>query len=283
MNPALKRASGLTLLILLLTASVWVIVYYGGKYREQQQIQIQTPIVEDSEGPTIIEAPTSTLNTLKIDIEAGDFLPNPFLLPATTSFFKDRYWEVIDNGGEVIASGTIPGLISSYSAIGDVYWYNQLPVSEEGILKVLESDEGPQIIIPVKLQTKTQTVEIYFRPAAMSNCGTVTPVKRTIISTGDNDLNFYEAAIRELLKGPTKAESDMGLITMIPEDAKIIRVGKNEKGRYVADFTRELKDPTQIDCFWSITKNQIQKTLSTVPLPGTTLEGIILLNGETVD
>jgi Sporulation and spore germination len=283
MNPALKRTAGLTLLILVIAAAVWVIVYFGNQNKNTVTKQPHDKIIEDTINSEVTDVPTSTLNTIELDLKAGDFLPNPFPLPATTTFFNDRYWVLVDTGDVVIASGTFPGLISSYSAFGDVYWYKQLPASKTGELQILASDEGPQIIIPIKLQTKTQTVEIYFRNAALSNCGSVDSVKRTIVSTGDNDLNFYEAAINELLKGPNKKEKAQGLVTMIPEQVEVLRVGKNEKGRYVADFTSDLKDPNQIDCFWSITKNQIQKTLSTVPLPGKTLEGIILIEGETAE
>ncbi len=281
MNSALKRAAGLTLLILLITVALWVVVYFGNQsIKSKEQIKVANT---NQNADTIKIAPTSTQNTLEVGVQAGDFLPNPFLLPATTTFMENRDWIVVDSSGAVIVSSTIPGLISSYSAFGDAYWYGKLPISEDGELRILSSENGPQIFIPVKLQTKTQTAEIYFRNAALSNCGSVEPVKRAIISTGENDLYFYESALHELLQGPTKSEADKGLVTMIPEDVKIIRVGKNEKGRYIADFTQNLKDPNQIDCFWSIAKNQIQKTLSTVPLPGTTLEGVILIEGEVVE
>ncbi|MDF1497217.1 MAG: GerMN domain-containing protein [Patescibacteria group bacterium] len=282
MNIALKRTIGLTLLILLVTAAVWTIVYFGNKTVKSQKEIVSANTQQISETQEV--APTSTeVNKLQISVHAGDFLPNPFALPATTTFMEDRDWVVVDNGGATIASGTIPGLLSSYSAFGDVYWYSKLPTSEDGELRIAASDNGPQLIVPVKLQTKTQTVELYFRNPVLSNCGTVEPVKRTIISTGENDLYFYESALRELLKGPSKNEAEKGLVTMIPEGVKIIRVGKNEKGRYIADFTQNLQDPNQIDCFHNIAKNQIQKTLSTVPLPGTTLDGVILIEGEVVE
>jgi len=282
MNIALKRTIGLTLLILVITAAIWTIVYFGNRVLNSQKEIVPTNTEQISEIQDV--SPTSTeLNKLQISVKAGDFLPNPFLLPATSTFIEDRDWIVVDSGGEIIASSTIPGVISSYYPFGVVYWYSKLPISEDGELRFLASENGPQIIIPVKLQTKTQTVEIYFRNAALSNCGSVESVKRTVVSTGENDLDFYESALRELLKGPTKSEADKGLVTMIPDGVKIIRVGKNEKGRYIADFTQNLKDPEQIDCFWNIAKNQIKNTLKTIPLPGTTLEGVILIEGKAIE
>jgi hypothetical protein len=282
MNSAVKRAIGLTSLILLLAVAVWIVVYFGYQTKKPVQESASENTKLESNQLTQTLSASSSFNTLDLSIQAGDFLPNPFGLPATSTYAENRDWAVVDGTGDVIASGTIPGLLSSYSAYGEVYWYDKLPSSEKGELLILATEFGPQLIIPIKLQTKTQTAEIYFRNAALSNCGSVDPVKRTIVSTGENDLYFYESALRELLKGPTKSEADKGLITMIPADTKVLRVGKNDKGRYVADFTQDLQDPNQIDCFWSIAKNQIQKTLSTVPLPGTTLDGVILINGEPI-
>lgn len=280
MNRAIKASVGLTALILILAAAVWIIVFYAN----------QVPSTPKPAATTQEPAPTSTKNqiqnttgTLQLPYSAGDFLPNPFTMHATNTFLHDRSWTLRAANGALIASGTIPGLLSSQSDFGKYYWYADFPSSPDGELVVTATKNSPQIIIPVVLERKRQTVEIYFRNAALSDCSSVKSVKRTIVSTGSLDLFFYEAAIRELLKGPTPDEAKQGLITMIPEGVNILRVGKNEKGRYIADFTPKLKNPDQTDCFWNIAKEQIKKTLSTVPLPGTTLEGVIYINGEAVE
>jgi len=280
MNQSLKRAIGLTFLIILISVAVWVIVYFGNQSLQPKE---QAPAVLSTEQQEAMETPfAGEINTLWLGTKPGDFLGNPFTLPVTSTFMEDRYWSVVDAKNNVVASGTFYGAVSSRMA-ERVLWYSAVPASETGELIVAESAHGPKIIVPVKLQTKTQTVEIYFRNPAMSNCSTVDPVKRTIVSTDGSELNFYEAAIRELLRGPDQEESMPGLVTMIPEHTQILRIGKNEQGRYIADFSSELKYPAQIECFWNIAKNQIKKTLATVPLPGITLEGVIYVNGEPVE
>ncbi|MBD3281611.1 hypothetical protein GF391_02585 [Candidatus Uhrbacteria bacterium] len=282
MNRAIKASFGLTLLILILAAAVWIIVYYTNQpppapeSPESTQKQTQTTTIAQ---PQI----QNSTGTLELPFLAGDFVPNPFIMRATSTFMHDRAWSLKDATGSLIASGTIPGLLSSYSNHGKYYWYTDFPASQNGELVVSAAENAPQLIIPVKLENLTQTVEIYFRDASLSDCSSVESVKRSIVSTGSLDLFFYEAALRELLKGPTKTEAEQGLVTMIPDGVRVIRVGKNEKGRYIADLTPNLKDPNQSDCFYNIAKNQIQKTLATVPLPGTTLEGIIYINGEVVE
>lgn len=281
MNPAIKHTAGLTLLILIIAASVWTIIFLGNQKsvsRQQTDLpQEKNPIIDKK-----TEQTQNTTSTLQLPYSAGDFLSNPFTMHATSTFMQDRAWILEDTNDKLLASGIIPGLLSSDSNIDKYYWYANLPSSQKGQLVIKATDDAPQIIVPVVLETKTQTVEIYFRDATLSDCSSVESVKRTIVSTGDSDLFFYEAAIRELLKGTVKTEADKGLVTMIPKGVQVLRVGKNEKGRYIADFTSNLKDPNQTDCFRNIAKEQIQKTLSTVPLPGTTLEGMIYIKGEMI-
>ncbi|GEM_PF-1262154 len=284
MNPAIKRASAFTILILLLTASVWIIVYFGNQFYSAKNIVSNDQVLSKETIETTKQDIRNivTESHLELGVNSGDTLSNPFSLPATSTFAEDRSWIVVDAYENIIASGTIPGLLSSYNSMYDVYWMNVIPKSESGELRVLAVGDSTEVIIPVKLQTETQTVEIYFRPAFLSNCSDVVPVKRKVVATM-NDLDYYQVAIQELLKGPNKEELESGLVTMIPPNVDLLRIGKNEQGRYIADFSARLKDPDQIDCFWNIAKQQIQKTLSTVPLQGRVLEGIILINGNIID
>jgi hypothetical protein len=284
MNPAIKKSAALTALIILLAVSVWIIVYFGNQLFQSQNQSSVSPVVDTESVKEEVRDLKDLVIESRIDlgVEPGALLNNPFALPATSTFAEDRSWILTDAYENVVASGTIPGLLSSYSAIFDVYWFNAIPKTEHGELRILEAGDSPTIVVPVKLPKETQTVEVYFRPAALSNCHSVTAVKRRIVAT-QNDLDYYEAALLELLKGPNQEESDSGLVTMISPQANLLRVGKNDQGRYVADFSSELKDQNQIECFWNIAQQQIQKTLSTVPLPGRTLEGTIFINGNTID
>ncbi len=284
MNPAIKRTAALTALILLLTASVWIIVYFGNQsFRSEKPVSGNSIASEETAEVNQQESSSAIMESrIELGVEAGDVLNNPFALPATSTFAEDRSWIVVDAYENIVASGTIPGLLSSYSGALDVYWFNAIPKTKSGTLRILAVGDSPEIAVPVTFTMETQTVEIYFRPAALSNCHSVTAVKRRIVAT-QNDLDYYEAALLELLKGPNQEESDSGLVTMIPPQANLLRVGKNDQGRYVADFSSELKDPNQIDCFWNITQQQIQETLSTVPLPGRTLDGVILINTEPIN
>ncbi|MFZ6015855.1 MAG: hypothetical protein ACOYUZ_05920 [Patescibacteria group bacterium] len=284
MNLIVKRTLGLAAFIILLAVSLWAAVYY------KDYSNLNTKIVEQSQTVQNIETEQENIidwaqlesaekDKITLSLVTSTQVTNPFVFNATSTFQDNLTWVLEDKLQTFVASGTIPAASASQNQI----WYNNPTETCEGWFFIKSADR--QIIqkIHVNLECQKQTVEIYLRPAYMSNCSSVESAKRQIASTGDNQLNYYEAAIRELLKGPNTDEQERGLTTMIPGSVNVLRIGKDSSGRIIADLDTDLQNAIELDCFYQIAKKQIQKTLQTVPLTGRSLEGMIMFNGKNID
>jgi len=104
----------------------------------------------------------------------------------------------------------------------------------------------------------TATVDVYF-VRDEGTVSTVVPVSRTVQASGTLDL--LEAALRELLAGPTEAERSSGLTTAIPAGTRLRSIGV-ERGVVIADFTREVESgggsASMLGRFWQIVHTATQ-------------------------
>lgn len=96
------------------------------------------------------------------------------------------------------------------------------------------------------------TVMVYFvRDDGVAS--TVVPVRRTVQANGTLDL--VEAALRELLAGPTEAERTTGLGTAIPVGTSLRSVGL-DRGVVMVDFNRSVESgggsASMLGRFWQI-------------------------------
>lgn len=286
------KALGLTVLILALVAGVWGMGYLWQKANQKPVVEEEPVKVHAQAGviwenrqatSTVVDGlqTASTSRSFVLEMKQDDFLPNPFKLAGKIKGFKGMAWQLQDSQGIVLSQGEINSQKDDGSF--EVYgWYEKRPSGKKGVLLLIElmsPRNSSYASYTVGLQTKTQTTEIYLHKANQ-DCGSVTSFKRTIVSTGGDKLNYYQAALQSLLVGPTVQEQKLGWQTAIPTSTEVVRVGKDDKGRYVADFSESLIQGITNACQLATIKAQIVKTLTTVYLPGKSLPGRIFINGE---
>jgi spore germination protein GerM len=92
------------------------------------------------------------------------------------------------------------------------------------------------------------------------------------------ELPLAEAVLRELLKGPTAAERQQGLASLIPEGAALRSVSVTEMGVARADFSEGLQQGTGGSMRVLGIRQQIETTL--MAIPGIT-SVILSVEGET--
>ena len=287
------KALGLTVLILAMVAGVWGMGYLWQSANPKSIVE-ETPAKARPQAGVIWEnrQTTSTLGGLQtasssrifiLEMKQDDFLSNPFKLAGKIKGYKGMAWQLQDSQGIVLSQGEITSNKNDGSF--EVYgWYEKRPSGKKGVLMLIEMmspRSSPYASYAVGLETKTQTAEIYLKKkSTSSDCESVSAVKRTLVSTGGDKLNYYQAALQNLLIGPTEQERKIGWQTAIPTSTKVIRVGKDDKGRYVADFSGDLNQGITDACQLATIKAQIIKTLTTVYLPGKSLPGRIFINGD---
>lgn len=276
---------GLTALILLLAGSLWIAVnsWQGIKQADRAAVQLVQDIEapEDSATGTLLATP-DLKNQILISMDLSAPLANPFILSGVLLQLEMADWVLEDSAGTLLAKGRV---LQKEGIWNEVIWYEQVPQTELGFLKFYSAADytEPLVNYEVELQTQTQTVELYFRrPMANMDCGEVSAVKRDLVSTSGHKLDYYEAVLRELIKGPTIFEAEQGWISAIPEGVRVIRVGVDEKGRMVGDFSENLLDNQMDDCQKLAVLAQIEQTLATIPVNGKRMTGKVYIEGQEV-
>ncbi len=122
-------------------------------------------------------------------------------------------------------------------------------------------EHDAHITIPIRFPAyETMAVNVYFtniyEDPEMLDCGAVDASSRGIKKTQAT----AQAALQELLEGPTEAELSMGLRTNIPEGTKLIRV-TIDKGEARALFSPELDRGIGGSCLVTAIRGQIEETL----------------------
>lgn len=288
------KTLGLTVLILAMAAGVWGMGYLWQKANQKPATEEEPAKARPQAGviwenrlatSTVVDGlqTASTSRSFVLEMKQDNLLTNPFKLAGKIKGYKGMAWQLQDSQGIVLSQGEITSDKDDGSF--EVYgWYNKRPSGKKGLLMLIETmspRSSPYASYTVGLQTKTQTAEIYLKKkSTSSDCESVSVVKRTLVSTGGDKLNYYQAALQHLLAGPTIQEQKLGWQTAIPTSTEVVRVGKDDKGRYVADFSEALIQGITDACQLATIKAQIVKTLTTVYLPGKSLPGRIFINGE---
>ncbi len=287
MSPQNKVLS-LTALILVLAGAIAGIMYFRGRMQSDDR---RSKVDEVADGLSDHRTEPSDLRTsgpsstdeIWSSVAVDQEFANPFTFKMQTPF-KAATWNLQDAKGNVVASG----FVSATGTVEVVAWYDEVPKSKTGWFNIADalSSAMPPYRIPVRLKTQTETVEAYFLNANKSagrDCDQVFPVKRQVVSTGGNLLDHYQAALVQLLKGPTVEERAKGYATALPQDVTVTRVGQDESGRYIGDFDGKLFAGAEDACRRTSIKAQIQETLKTVPLQGRTLDGRVYVQGQEVE
>lgn len=276
---------GLTALILLLAGSLWIAnnSWHGLKRKDQTSVQP----VGSADGLQSMTTGTSPADfalehRVLISTDLSRPLPNPFVLSGILLQLEAADWVLEDSDGIRLAEGRVT---QDDGIWNEVIWYEQIPRTQSGFLKFYATAHKtePLVSYEVELETQTQTVELFFkRRAADMDCSEVLAVKRDLVSTSGHKLNYYEAVLHELVKGPTSEEAEQGWLSAIPEGVRVRRVGVDEKGRLVGDFSKNLFDDPMDDCRKSAVLAQIEQTLATVPVNGRRMPGKVYVEGQEV-
>ncbi len=156
---------------------------------------------------------------------------------------------------------------------------------EEGTL-VLEKDNpsglpenADELRIPVKFSTQeTITVKAFFNNSDLDpeySCDKVFPVERQIPKTQA----VGQAALKELLRGPTEEEKEEGYSTSINSDVQIQSL-TIENGEARVDFNERLEFQVGGSCRVTAIRTQIEETLKQFPSVDTV---VISIDGRTED
>jgi len=136
--------------------------------------------------------------------------------------------------------------------------------------------------MPVPPQEEYMTVKAFFNNDRMDpefSCNKVFPVEREILKTEA----VAQAALTELLKGPTEAEKAEGFFTSINPGVKIQELTINPPtggGVAKVDFDEQLEFQVGGSCRVAAIRAQITETLKQFP---TVSNVIISINGRTED
>jgi hypothetical protein len=157
--------------------------------------------------------------------------------------------------------------------------------SEEGVGKlVLEKDDpsglpanDDSVEIPVRFtKTETMSVKAAFSPSPIGiDCAETRYVTRIVPKSSGT----AQAAIKELLKGPTQAEIVTGVSTSIPAGTVLQKIEIKNDTAYV-DFNSALDFQVGGSCRVTAIRAQIEQTLKQF----STIKNVVIsINGRTED
>ncbi len=200
-------------------------------------------------------------------------LPNPFILLGRARAFESVVnWRVTDDRGTVVAEGAVMTDAPDVGKFGEFRaraFYKNIPEVEKGTVQVFtysaqDGSEQDIVRVPVKLVTETIPVQVFFVSQdidpELKQCDNPIAYTRRIAKTQ----NVAEAAVVELLRGPTMAEDIFGARTGIAPGTRLRSVNLTG-GVATADFTRELVAGVAGSCQVGAIRAQIERTLTQFP------------------
>ncbi len=229
--------------------------------------------VPDDPSPKQGEQSSASENVIVSSVVPDQTLPNPFIILGRARAFENTInWRVRDRRNTVLAKGhamTNAEDVGKYGSFRIRAFFDTTPDTESGYVDVYtisprDGSEQDKVSIPVRFTSDRTIIKVFFSnivedPQA-SNCGKVYPVTRRVAKTQ----NVAEAALLELLKGPTSAEQGTGSRTSIlPGTA--LRSVIIDNGVATADFTRELVFALAGSCNVQALVAQINETLKQFP------------------
>ena len=244
---------------------------------------VAPPVMTDT-----LKVPKKKGNIRVTGPEAGDTLATDhFRLTGTARTFENMLsYRLVGSEGTQLASGQV-------MAVGSMGRFNPFAVNVNlrkpfkggAVLYVFQNSakdgkEIDQVAIPLTIgrtvvSTGVMSVEVYYTNAAQgsnSDCGKVFAVSRTIPRTEA----IAEAAIGQLLQGPTMQEREGSYGTEIPAGAKLRSV-TIDKGTATVDFNADLNRAAG-SCRITAIRAQIERTLRQFP---TVRKVVITVDGQS--
>lgn len=228
-----------------------------------------TQAVELSAG----EISSASKNVIVSSLVKNQVLTSPFVLLGRARAFENGVsWRVRDGLGNIIASGNMLTNARDAGKYGQYRvraFLRKIPKTATGKVELFtlspkSGSEQDLVQVPVRLSTGTSVVKVYFantvKDPEVKACEVVYPVTRRVPKTADT----AEAAVLELLDGPSAAEQMDGSRTAIIQGTEL-RSFNLKGGAATADFTRQFLGGITDTCFAKALRSQVEQTLRQFP------------------
>ncbi len=251
-------------------------------------------------GPTSTGTPTSTPPTSTSSVQVVSPSPNSIVrspvtiigqAPGTWFFEASMPVRIVDAAGRIIGQGVAQAesdwMTTSSVPFHAVITFTNTPSTANGVLTIEKDNPSglPQydayVDIPVRFDRSGKIhVQAFFYnprldPTGGLDCTTVSPVGRSVTTTPA----LAEAALRELLRGPTGEETAAGFETSMNSGTELKSI-TIRNGVATADFTDTLDAAIGGSCRVGRIRSQIESTLKQFP---TVRSVVISRNGSTED
>lgn len=202
---------------------------------------------------------------------SGSTVTSPLIAEGFARVFESQFnWRIRNAAGDVVDQGTAMAMARDAGFFGPFRLEIFLPALTDTsfTLEVLDysakdGSEQDVVKVPLKLlSTATTEFDVYFNNFLLDpeyTCELVFPAKRTVAQTSA----VGRAALLELLKGPTQAESEAGYSSNLPDGVGLNSLVISE-GTATADFDAGLR-PVAGSCRVSAIRSSIEQTLLQFP------------------
>lgn len=227
------------------------------------------PIAPQEETIKTGEHASASKNVVVSSLIDHQVIGNPFIILGRARAFESVVnWRVSDAHGNVLGQGSVMtnaqdmGLYGSFRVRA---FFAAIPETDTGMAQVFtmspkDGSEQDMVSIPVTFSKDRSVVKVYFsnvlKDPNVEHCDVVYPVTRRIVKTQ----NVAEAALLELLKGPTAQEQTGGSRTTIVPGT-VLRSVNLDNHVATPDFSNELAYGLGGSCRVQALVSQINQTL----------------------
>jgi hypothetical protein len=215
------------------------------------------------------ELASASGNVVISSVTPGQVLTNPFVILGRASTLDGAVqWRIRDDQQNIVASGAVTTDAASPAAFGSFRvraFYDGLPKTTNGTVQVYlrsprDGSEQDLVKAAVVLNREIQPLKIFFvdqmKDPQLLHCEIVSPVTRRVTKTD----SAPEAAMLELLKGPSASEQTAGNRTaLVPETG--LRSVTIDGDTATVDFTRQFVLGISGKCQVAALRAQVEQTL----------------------
>jgi hypothetical protein len=219
------------------------------------------------------ELSSASKNVIVSSLVKNQILTSPFVLLGRARAFESGVsWRVRDGLGNVIASGNVLTDAHDAGSFGQYRvraFLRKIPKTATGKVEVYtisprDGSDQDLVQVPVRLSTGVSLVKAFFpntvKDPQVKACQVTYAVTRRVPKTAE----VAEAAILELLDGPTAAEQMSGSRTAIIQGATL-RSMNLSAGVATVDFSHEFLQGVTDACFAKALRSQVEQTLRQFP------------------
>lgn len=237
---------------------------------------LATSTPETAETPPPVKAgeiASASGNVVVTSLVPNQAFASPFVILGRARAFENVIsWRVRDQGGQELAAGNAMIDASDVGRFGQYRiraFLRRLPAGTLGKAEVFaisprDGSEQDMVSVPVKLSAAASVIKAFFsniqKDPESKQCDKTYSVTRRVPKTA----NVAEAALLELLEGPSAAEAALGSRTAIMPGTRLISISI-EADVATADFSREMALAASDPCIAKAFRSQIEQTLKQFP------------------